>query len=349
MRVATITRILICSALFVSLTVSFLRAEEPLASWNDTAAKEAIIKFVAAVTDENSPDYVPPEDRIATFDNDGTLWTEHPMYTQLAFAIDRVKALAPQNPQWKSKQPFQAVLENNPNALAASGEEGLVELVTVTHSGVTTEEFANIVTDWFATARHPRFKRPYTQCNYLPMLELLEYLRANGFTTYIVSGGGVEFMRTMTMNVYGIPSQQVVGTTIKTEFEMRDGKPVLVRMPAIDFIDDKKGKPIGINKFIGKRPIAAFGNSAGDREMLEWIAGGDGLSLKMLVFHDDEKREYAYGPANGLPNSPFGTFPQDLMDQAKEQGWVVISMKDDWKEIFAPVDKQPQPFEMKEP
>ena len=321
------------------LSATNLPAAEPLSSWNDTAAKQAIVKFVEAVTDENSPDYVPPEDRIATFDNDGTLWTEHPMYTQLAFAIDRVKELAPQNPEWKTKQPFQAVLENNPKALAASGEKGLVELVTVTHSGVTTDEFAEIVTDWFATARHPRFKRPYTQCNFLPMLELLEYLRANGFTTYIVSGGGVEFMRTMTMDVYGIPSQQVVGTTIKTEFEMRDGKPVLVRMPAIEFIDDKKGKPIGINKFIGKRPIAAFGNSAGDREMLEWTAAGDGLSLKMLVFHDDAKREYAYGPANGEPDSPFGTFPQELMDQAKEKGWVVISMKDDWKEIFAPLKK----------
>lgn len=339
MRVPTTTRILTSFVLFVFSTATWLPAEEPLSSWHDTPAKQAIVKFVEAVTDENSPDYVPPEDRIATFDNDGTLWTEHPMYTQLAFAIDRVKDLAPLNPQWKTQQPFQAVLENDMKALAASGKKGLVELVTTTHAGMTTDEFETIVTDWFATARHPRFKRPYTECTYLPMVELLHYLRANGFTTYIVSGGGVEFMRPMTMEAYGIPSQQVIGSTIKTEFEMKDGKPVLVRLPTIAFIDDKTGKPININQYVGKRPIASFGNSAGDREMLQWSQSRKGRTLQALVFHDDAKREYAYGPANGEPNSPFGTFPQELMDQAKDQGWVVISMKDDWKEVFAPVEK----------
>ncbi|PQO27882.1 HAD family hydrolase [Blastopirellula marina] len=313
-----------------------LHAAEPLASWNDTAAKAAIIKFVETVTDEDSAGYVPPEDRIATFDNDGTLWTEHPMYTQLAFALDRVRTLAPQHPEWKTQQPFKAVLENDLKTLAASGKKGLLELIVATHTGITTEQFEAIVTDWFKTARHPRFKRPYTECTYLPMVELLEYLRANGFKTFIVSGGGIEFMRPMTMEVYGIPPEQVVGTTIETKFEMQDGKPVLMRLPEIDFIDDKAGKPVGINKFIGKRPIAAFGNSAGDRQMLQWTAAGTGPSLKMLVFHDDAEREYAYGPANGLPNSPFGTFPQDLMVEAKQSDWVVISMKNDWKTIFAP-------------
>lgn len=324
------------SLLLVAIISVPIRAAEPLASWNDSAAKEAIIEFVKTVTDKDSSGYVAPEDRIATFDNDGTLWTEHPMYTQMAFAFDRVRTLAPQHPEWKTQQPFKAVLENDLKAVAASGKKGLVELIVATHTGITTEDFEAIVTDWFKTARHPRFKRPYTECNYLPMLELLQYLRANDFKTFIVSGGGIEFMRPMTMEVYGIPAEQVVGTTIATKFEMKDGKPILMRLPEINFVDDKAGKPVGINQFIGKRPIASFGNSAGDREMLQWCSAGTGPSLKMLVFHDDAKREYAYGPANGLPDSPFGTFPQDLMDEAKESGWVVISMKNDWKAIFAP-------------
>lgn len=307
---------------------------DPLPSWNDGQAKAAIVKFVQRVSDQNSPDYVPEAKRIATFDNDGTLWTEHPMYTQLAFAIDRVKTLAPQHPEWKTRQPFKAVLENDLTALAAAGEKGLMELLMVSHAGMSTAEFEAIVKDWLANARHPRFKKPYTELTYQPMVELLAYLRANGFKTFIVSGGGVEFMRPMTQAVYGIPPEQVVGSSIKTRYEVRDGKPVLMRLPEIDFIDDKSGKPVGINKFIGRRPIAAFGNSAGDREMLAWTGAGDGARLMMLVIHDDAKREYAYGPANGLPDTKFGAFPQSLMDEAQAKGWHVISMKHDWANVF---------------
>jgi phosphoglycolate phosphatase-like HAD superfamily hydrolase len=323
------------SLVFVWLIAPTVAAGDALPSWNDGPAKQAIIEFVQTTTDKSSPKFVPPERRIATFDNDGTLWPSHPMYTQLAFALDRIRALAPQHPEWKTKQPFKAVLDNDLEAVAAAGEKGLVELVMASHAGMSTAEFESIVADWLAKARHPRFKRPYTELAYQPMLELLTYLRANGFKTYIVSGGGVEFMRPMTQKVYGIPPEQVVGSTIKTRYENRDGKPVLMRLPEIDFIDDKAGKPVGINKFIGKRPIAAFGNSAGDREMLEWTGAGDGPRLMMLVFHDDAKREYAYGPANGLADTKFGTFPPSLMEEAKKQGWVVISMKNDWQRIFA--------------
>jgi phosphoglycolate phosphatase-like HAD superfamily hydrolase len=313
-----------------------LAETDPLPSWNEGPTRQAIVAFVEATTDQSSPHFVPPEDRIATFDNDGTLWTEHPMYTQLAFALDRVKALAPQHPEWKTQQPFKAVLEDDLKALAAAGEKGLVELVMASHAGMSTAEFEGIVKDWFAKASHPRFKRPYTELAYQPMVELLEYLRANGFKTFIVSGGGIEFMRPMTEAVYGIPPEQVVGSSIKTKYEVKDGKPALMRLPEVDFIDDKAGKPVGINKFIGRRPIAAFGNSAGDKEMLEWTEAGGGIRLMGLVFHDDAEREYAYGPANGLPDTKFGTFPQSLMDEAEKKGWVVISMKDDWKQIFAP-------------
>lgn len=324
-----------CALLLVLIALPLSAVADPLPSWNDGPAKQAIVKFVQTVTDKSSADYVPPDDRIATFDNDGTLWPSHPMYTQLAFAIDRIKALAPQHPEWKTKQPFKAVLDNDMEALAASGEHGLVELVMASHAGMSTAEFEQIVKNWFKTAKHPRFKRPYTDLAYRPMVELMEYLRENGFKTYIVSGGGVEFMRPMTESVYGIPPEQVIGSTIETKFEMKDGKPVLMRLPKIDFIDDKAGKPVGINKFIGRRPIAAFGNSDGDRQMLEWTSGGDGARLAMLVFHDDDKREYAYGPANGLPDTKFGTFTQSLMDEAnKRKNWEVISMKNDWKKIF---------------
>jgi len=308
---------------------------DPLPSWNDGPIKQEIIEFVHATTDESSPTFVAPAERIATFDNDGTLWPSHPMYTQLAFALDRIKTLAPEHPEWKTKQPFKAVLDNDIKALAAAGEKGLVELIMASHAGMSTAEFEKIVTDWFNTATHPRFKRPYAELAYQPMLELLAYLRANGFKTYIVSGGGVEFMRPMTEAVYGVPPEQVVGSTIKTKYEMKDGKPVLMRLPDIDFIDDKAGKPVGINKFIGRRPIAAFGNSAGDRQMLEWTGAGSGARLMMLVLHDDAEREYAYGPAKGLPNTKFGTFPQSLMEEADEKGWIVISMKKDWARIFS--------------
>jgi phosphoglycolate phosphatase-like HAD superfamily hydrolase len=324
-------------ALAVSLVFSSLAIAEtdPLASWNDGATKQAILEFVQKTTDKASPEFVPPAERIATFDNDGTLWPSHPMYTQLAFALDRIKALAPQHPEWKTQQPFKAVFDNDMKTLAAAGEKGLIELVMASHAGMSTAEFEQIVTDWFKTARHPRFKRPYTELAYQPMLELLAYLRANGFKTYIVSGGGIEFMRPMTEAVYGIPPEQVIGSSIETKYEMKDGKPVLMRLPKIHFIDDKTGKPVGINMFIGRRPVAAFGNSDGDRQMLEWTGAGGGARLMMLVLHDDAKREYAYGPANGLPDTKFGTFSQSLMDEARKNGWVVISMKDDWKRIFA--------------
>ena len=312
-----------------------LAETDPLPSWNDTNTKKAIVTFVEKVTAEGSADFVPPAERIVTFDNDGTLWPSHPMYTQLAFALDRIKALAPQHPEWKTKQPFKAVLDNDMKALAAAGEKGLVELVMASHAGMSTAEFEKIVTDWFEKARHPRFKKPYTELAYQPMVELLAYLRANGFKTYIVSGGGIEFMRPMTESVYGIPPEQVIGSSIETKYEMKDGKPVLMRLPKVHFIDDKAGKPVGINEFIGRRPVAAFGNSDGDRQMLEWTGAGGGVRLMMLVSHDDAKREYAYGPANGLPDTKFGAFSQSLMDEAKKKGWVVISMKNDWKRIFA--------------
>jgi phosphoserine phosphatase len=312
-----------------------VHASDALASWNDGKTKQSILAFVEKVTTPTSPDFVPPAERIATFDNDGTLWTEHPMYTQLAFALDRIKALAPKHPEWKTTQPFKAVLDNDLKALAAAGEKGLVELIMGSHAGMSTAEFEAIVTDWLDKARHPRFKRRYTELAYQPMLELLAYLRANDFKTFIVSGGGVEFMRPMTEKVYGIPPEQVVGSTIETKYEVKDGKPVLMRLAKIDFIDDKAGKPVGINKFIGRRPIAAFGNSAGDREMLEWTGAGSGARLMMLVFHNDAAREYAYGPANGLRDTKFGTFPQSLMDEANKKGWVVISMKNDWNTIFS--------------
>jgi phosphoserine phosphatase len=318
-----------------AFTAASSRAAGPLPSWNDTATRKAIVEFVEKVTTEGSPDFVPPAERIATFDNDGTLWPSHPMYIQLAFVLDRIKAMAPQHPEWKNTPPFKAVLAGDLGALAAAGEEGMVELVMASHAGMTTGEFEAIVADWFKKARHPRFKRRYTELAYQPMLELLAYLRANGFKTYIVSGGGVEFMRPMTEAVYGIPPEQVVGSTVKTRYEIKDGKPVLMRLPEIDFIDDKAGKPVGINNNIGRRPIAAFGNSSGDREMLEWTGAGAGARLMMLVFHDDAVREYAYGPADGLPDTKFGTFPESLMQEAEKKGWVVISMKNDWKRVFA--------------
>ncbi len=302
---------------------------DPLPSWNEGAAKQAILNFVAAVTREDSPDFVPPPQRIATFDNDGTLWVEQPMYVQLAFAIDRVKALAPLHPEWKDKEPFKAVLEGDLKALAASGEKGLVQLVMETHAGMTTEDFARIVKDWLATARHPRFNRPYTELVYQPMIELLAYLRANGFKTFIVSGGGVEFMRPWTEQVYGVPPEQVVGSSIETKFQITNGIPELFRLPEVDFIDDKAGKPVGINQRIGRRPIAAFGNSDGDLQMLQWttISAG-GRRFGLLVHHTDAEREYAYDR-----KSAFGRLDAAL-DAAAGNGWTVVDMKNDWKRVF---------------
>ena len=300
-----------------------------LPSWNDGATKQAILNFVAAVTREGSPDFVPRAERIATFDNDGTLWVEHPMYTQLAFALDRVKALAPLHPEWKNTQPFKAALEGDMKTLAESGEHGMAELVMATHAGMTTEEFEKIITDWFATARHPKFKRPYTELSYQPMIELLGYLRASGFKTFIVSGGGIEFMRPWTERVYGVPPERVVGSSIKTQFQIRDGKPELFRLPELNFIDDKAGKPVGINEFIGRRPIAAFGNSDGDLEMLQWTTMSGGARLGLLVHHTDAVREYAYDR-----DTPFGRLDKAL-DAAAINKWVVADMKDDWNRIFA--------------
>ncbi len=300
----------------------------PLPSWNDGDTKRAILNFVTTVTREGSPDFVPPAERIATFDNDGTLWVEHPMYTQLAFVLDRVKATAPIHPEWTNTQPFKAALEGDMKTLGGAGERGMAELVMATHAGMTTEEFQKIVIDWFATARDPRFKRPYTELSYQPMIELLAYLRANGFKTFIVSGGGIEFMRPWTERVYGVPPEQVVGSSIKTKFQVRDGRPELFRLPEMNFIDDNVGKPVGINEFIGRRPIAAFGNSDGDLQMLQWTTMSGGVRLGMLVHHTDAEREYAYDR-----DSSFGRLDKAL-DAAIVNKWTVIDMKNDWKRVF---------------
>jgi len=319
---------LLISGLAVGL-ISTARAEDHLPSWNDTAPKAAIVGFVEKVTKKGGPDFVPESERIAVFDNDGTLWVEHPMYTQLAFALDRVKALALQHPEWKTIQPFQAVLEGDMKTLASSGEKGLMEIIAATHAGMTSAQFQAIVSDWMTTARDARFKRPYTELVYQPMLELLAYLRAHGFKTFIVSGGGVEFMRPWTERVYGIPPQQVVGSSIKTQFEMKDGTPSLLRLPEVNLIDDKTGKPIGINEYIGRRPIAAFGNSDGDLEMLQWTTlGAQGPRLGMIIHHTDAVREYAYDR-----NTEFGRLDKAL-DAAAANKWTVVSMKTDWKRIF---------------
>jgi phosphoglycolate phosphatase-like HAD superfamily hydrolase len=303
---------------------------DPLPSWNDGPTKQAIETFVQKVTDPESKDYVAPEDRIATFDNDGNLWAEKPVYFQLLFAIDRVKALAPEHPEWKEKQPFKAVLEGDMKTLAASGEKGVAELVMATHAGMSPAEFQKIVGDWLATARHPRFKRKYTDLVYQPMLELLSYLRENGFTTYIVSGGGIEFVRNFSEDKYGIPPAQVVGSSIKTKYEVVDGKPTLIRLPEMNFIDDKEGKPVGINQHIGQRPIFASGNSDGDYQMLDWTTAGEGARFGLVVHHTDAEREYAYDR-----DSSVGRLDKAL-DDAPEKGWVVVDMKNDWKEIFPP-------------
>ena len=302
--------------------------KDPLPSWNEGAAKANIIEFVQAVTDKSSVDYVPPVERIATFDNDGTLWSERPVYFQLLFAIDRARQLSAQHPERSIAEPLKTVLEDGLQALPALDEKSLVQLVMATHANTTTEEFSQIVKDWLATARHPRFKRPYTELVFQPMLELLIYLRANEFKTFIVSGGGIAFMRPWVEQVYGIPPEQVVGSSIKTKLEMRDGKPVLLRLPEIVFIDDKEGKPVGINQHIGRRPIAAFGNSDGDLQMLQWTAAGAGKRFMMLVQHTDELREYAYDR-----DSPIGKLDKAL-DAAQQNDWTVVDMKKDWNIIY---------------
>jgi phosphoglycolate phosphatase-like HAD superfamily hydrolase len=299
-----------------------------LASWNDGAAKDAIVNFVTRVTREGGPDFVPVSERIATFDNDGTLWSEQPMYVQIAFALDRVKTLAPQHPEWSEKQPFKGVLAGDMKAVAESGERGLNELMAASHVGNTTEEFAAIVTDWMEKARHPKTGRPYTDMVYQPMLELLSYLRSNGFKTFIVSGGGLEFMRPWVERVYGIPPEQVIGSRVKVRYEPRDGRPVLFRLAEIDLVDDGAGKPVGIHQSIGRRPIAAFGNSDGDFEMLEWTTSGRAPRFALIVHHTDAGREWAYDRSSQIGRLARG------LDEAQGRGWVVVDMKQDWKTIY---------------
>jgi phosphoserine phosphatase len=303
-------------------------AADHLPSWTDGPAKQSIVSFVERVSSKGSADFVPPAERIAVFDNDGTLWAEQPAYFQLLFAIDRVKALSNSRPEWKETEPFASLLKGDLKGALAGGEHAVAEIVMATHAGMTTEEFSQIVTDWIATAKHPVSGRLYTQMVYQPMLELLAYLRANGFTTYIVSGGGIEFMRPWAEKVYGVPPEQVVGSNIVTSFEMRDGTPVLVRQPKINFIDDKEGKPVGINQHIGRRPIAAFGNSDGDLAMLQWTCSGSGARFCLYVHHTDAEREWAYDR-----NSHIGKLDKGL-SEAKARDWTVVNMQTDWKDVF---------------
>jgi len=308
-------------------------AVDALPSWNDGAAKKSIVEFVGNVTKQDSPEFVPITERIAVFDNDGTLWAEQPMYFQLSFALDRVKALAPQHPEWKAKEPFASLLKGDVKGALSGGERAMLQIVTATHAGMTTEEFEKMVTHWITTAKHPKTGRLYTELVYQPMLELLAYLRANGFKTFIVSGGGIEFMRPWTERVYGIPPEQVVGSSIKTKFELRDGKPVLVRLSELNFIDDKAGKPVGTHLHIGRRPIAAFGNSDGDLEMLQWTVAGDGPRFALIVHHTDAEREWAYDRTSHI-----GKLDKAL-DEAEAKGWTVVDMKQDWKTVF-PVENK---------
>lgn len=316
----------ICALIF---TASAVRAADPLPSWNDTAPKKAVVAFVERVTTAGSPDFVPVAERIATFDNDGTLWVEQPLPFQLFFTLDRVKALAPQHPEWKDKEPFASLLKGDVKKALAGGEKALFEILMYTHAGMTTDEFEEIVTSWIATARHPKTGKLYTEMVYQPMLELLAYLQANGFKTYIVSGGGVEFMRPWTEKVYGIPPEQVIGSSVREEYATRDGKPVIVRLPELSFIDDKEGKPVGIQMHIGRRPIASFGNTDGDLQMMQWTAAGKGARLCLYVHHTDAAREWAYDR-----KSLAGKFDRGL-DEAQARGWVVVDMKNDWNTIFA--------------
>lgn len=301
---------------------------DPLPSWNEGSAKESITEFVRRVTTENGREFVPPAERIAVFDNDGTLWCEQPMYFQFLFAMDRIKALAPQHPEWKETEPYKSVLAGDMQGLAATGEKGMLQLVAATHTGMTTEEFNGIVQEWIKTARHPKYKQPYNACVYQPMLELLAYLRANDFKTFIVSGGGVEFMRAFAEETYGIPPEQVVGSSGMVKFEMRNTGPVLVKEPKIEFIDDGPGKPVGINRFIGRRPVMAFGNSDGDLQMLQWTTEGEGPRFGLIVHHTDDVREVAYDR-----NSHVGKLDKAL-DEAQPRRWTIVNMKTDWKVVF---------------
>jgi len=315
------------AALFSALCAGTLHAADPLPSWREGAAKQAIVDFVQDTTRKVSPDFVPVSERVAVFDNDGTLWSEQPMYFQAFFIFDRIKALAPEHPEWKTKEPFASVLRGDMKSALAGGEHALMEMAMATHAGTTTEQFDAIVREWAASAKHPKTGRLYTEMVYQPMLEVLRYLRANGYRTYIVSGGGIEFMRPWTEAVYGIPPEQVIGSSIKTKFEMRDGVPVLGRLPELNFIDDKEGKPIAINQHIGRRPVAAFGNSDGDLQMLQWTAAGKGRRFALYVHHTDGEREWTYDR-----DSHIGRLDKGL-DEAAARGWTVVDMKQDWKRI----------------
>jgi phosphoserine phosphatase len=320
---------IVLSLLLASLPLRAMAAD-PLPGWNDGPTRARIVAFVEAVTTPTSPDFVPPAERIAVFDNDGTLWTEQPMYFQLAFILDRVRALAPQHPEWRTTEPFKSALAGDMAGVAAAGEHGLLEMMAATHAGMTSDEFTAIVRQWLATARHPRFERRYDELTYAPMRELLAFLRANGFKTYIVSGGGVEFMRVFSERVYGVPPEQVIGSSIETKYELRDGRPVITRLPKVDFIDDKAGKPVGIHKVIGRRPILAFGNSDGDFQMLEYTTTAEGPRLGLILHHDDGAREYAYDRASHVGRL------DAALDQAAARGWVVVSMQRDWRRVYGP-------------
>jgi haloacid dehalogenase-like hydrolase len=312
------------------------QSTDPLPSWNDGPAKQAILDFVKATTDKGSPKLVPPEDRIATFDQDGTTWVEHPIYSQVLFAFDRVGALAPQHPEWKTRMPFKAVLTGDKEAMAKFTLKDIEVIAMATHTGMTAEAFQPIVRDWMASAKHPRYDEPYPQMVYQPMLEVMKYLRDNGYKTYIVTGGGQDFVRAYGQQVYGVPPEQIIGSALNTQYEYnKDGQGILMREPKLLLNDNGVGKAEDIYLFIGRHPKAAFGNSTGDQQMLEYTQAGGGTSLEMLVLHDDDKREYAYGPAQGLPDTKVGTFTQALYDEAKSKGWTVISMKNDWRQIFA--------------
>jgi phosphoglycolate phosphatase-like HAD superfamily hydrolase len=331
----TIVKSLIVAATLTVLSSSLARAEDPLGSWNDGPAKQAIIDFVKATTTQGSPQFVPTEARIATFDQDGTLWVEHPMYTQVVYCLERVPALVKEKPELKNKEPFKTVLSGNREAMAKLSTNELVEILAATLTGVSVDEFNAEAKKWISEAKHPRWKRSYTELTYQPMQEVLQYFRANGYKTYIVTGGGQDFVRVYADQTYGIPPEQVVGTAGGTKFGYdKSGKPFLTREPKLLLNDNFAGKPEGIHLMIGRGPVAAFGNSTGDQQMLEYTKAGDGARLAMLVLHDDAQREYAYGPAQGLPDTKVGTFTQALYDEAKKNGWTVISMKNDWEVIF---------------
>ncbi|WP_027252749.1 HAD family hydrolase [Photobacterium halotolerans] len=322
------TRFLLLLLLNAVITTAASAATDPLPSWNDTATKQQMMQFVEQTTDSSSAQFVPASERIATFDNDGTLWAEQPAYFQLFYAIDRVKALADKHPEWKTEEPFASILKGDMEGVKKSGMEGLMKLVMVTHANMTTEQFSQSVEQWMQTAKHPVTNKPFTDMVYQPMLELLNYLHSNGYKTYIVSGGGVEFMRTWAPQVYGIPPEQIIGSSIKTEYKLIDGKPAITRLPEIDFIDDKEGKPVNIQKIIGRRPVIAFGNSDGDLAMLQWTKAGSGPRMSLLLHHTDAEREWAYDKESSI-----GHLDKALSVAEKEQ-WIVVDMKQDWKQVF---------------